>query len=345
MKIMYVDYSIEGHHLEYLRQLTQNCEYESIVVLPQYVGDLPIRQVCYPNLNLKEKKLIPYLKYMWNLKKIAEKEQPDIIHFLDGDSAMRYFDIGYRCLKKFRVAVTFHHLFPGKMREISIKSILHTVSVGIVHTDEIADRIENYGVSNVQCIHYPCFLPLKRIESSDNQPKTLLALGGTRYDKGLDLLLEALRLVKEEFRLVIAGKEEFFTREYIEKAVWEYREKVDLRLKFLSKEEMMECLQSADMIVLPYRKEFDGASGPMCEGAYLGKMILGPDHGSLGAMIKNNHLGDTFASENVLELAQCIERAVKAGFSYDETAKRYQKSLEPERFLESHKMLYDSLIR
>ena len=343
MKIMYVDHSIEGHHLEYLKHLSENNEYESFALLPEKVTNLEIRQIIYPHLNLKEKKLGAYLKYMKAIKKIAMQEKVDVIHFLDGDSTMRYFDAGYRYLKKFRTVVTFHHLFPGKLRELSMKSILRQVSMAVVHTDEIEAKIRGYGCKNVKTIHYPCFLSVEPVEKEETLVKTLLSLGGTRYDKGLDILLDALKDVQENFRLVIAGKEEFFTKAYIEEVTKNCRDKVELHLKFLSNEEMTDCLQKSDMIVLPYRKEFDGASGPLCEGVYLGKMIIGPNHGSLGALIERNHLGYCFESENSQDLAECISRALKTDFVYDQCAKDYQKTLNPKSFLQKYAALYGEL--
>ena len=342
---MYVDYSIEGHHLEYLKHLSENSEYDSFAVLPEKVEELTLKQIVYPHLDLKEKKLSAYLKHMKTIKKIAIQEKADVIHFLDGDSTMRYFDAGYRYLKKFRTVVTFHHLFPGKLRELSMKSILRKVSMAVVHTDEIETKIKNYGCKNVMTIHYPCFLSVNPMEKEKKSVKTLLSLGGTRYDKGLDILLDALKNVQEDFRLVIAGKEEFFTKTFIKEVTKSYGDKVDLRLKFLSNEEMLECLQMSDIIVLPYRKEFDGASGPLCEGTYLGKMIIGPNHGSLGAIIKNNHLGYCFESENAKNLAVCISDALKTEFVYDQYALDYQKSLNPEFFLQKYTALYHSLCR
>lgn len=343
MKVMYVDYSVEGHHLEYLKYLSKSNSYESIAVLPQQVENLQIKQIVCSKLDLKKKKLLDYLKYMKQLKRIAEDEHVDVIHFLDGDSAMRYFDIGYRYLQKFHTVVTFHHLFPGKLREISVKRILNSVSMAVVHTDEIKETFYSYGCENVVCIHYPCFLPLKCNEKEKKESKTLLALGGTRYDKGLDLLLDALNMISEEFQLIIAGKEEFFTRAFIEKAIEPYKNKVLLNLKFLSSKEVEDYLEDADIIVLPYRKQFDGASGPMCEGAFLGKQIIGPNHGSLGAAIRKNHIGVTFESENTKDLARCIEQSLREEFFYDEIAKEYQKSLNPEEFFRKHESLYHSL--
>ena len=345
MKIMYVDHSIEGHHLEYLRHLAENKEYESLAVLPQKVEELGIRQIVYPYLDLKKKKISDYLKYIKAIKKIATQEKVDVIHFLDGDSTMRYFDVGYRCLKRFHTVVTFHHLFPGKLRELSMKSILKKVSLAVVHTDEIEAKIKSYGCKNVETVHYPCFLSAEPVEKEAKQVKTLLALGGTRYDKGVDILLAALKNVKVDFRLIIAGKEEFFSKAYIENAIKNYQSQVDVRLKFLTNDEMLECLQNADIIILPYRKEFDGASGPLCEGAYLGKTIIGPSHGSLGAIIKQNHLGYCFESEDPESLAECISDALRMDFSYDQYAKEYQRSLNPYFFLQKYTAIYRELCK
>lgn len=344
MKIMYVDYSVEGHHVEYLKHLAENEAYESVVVLPQQVHKLKARQVVYSKLDLKEKKLSAYLRHMKELKEIAKREKADVIHFLDGDSVMRYFDLGYRILREYPMVVTFHHLFPGKLREYSMKSVLNRVSKVIVHTDEIEMKLRSYGYSNVSCVHYPCFLPLEHGNRESKGPKTLLALGGTRYDKGLDILLEALQEVKTEFRLIIAGKEEDFTREMIESAASSYRDKIELKLHFLSKEEVISCIQEADEIVLPYRKIFDGASGPMCEGAFQGKEIIGADHGSLGSMIRKNHLGRTFISENIEDLTKTLETSLNEDFTYDETAKAYQRSLDPQIFIRKCTSIYEGLL-
>ena len=345
MKIMFVDNSIDGHHLEYLRHLAGSKEYESIAILPDRVEELSVKQICYPHLDLKKKKVGEYLKWIKALQKIAVNEQVDIVHFLDGDSIMRYFGFGFERFKTFKTVITYHHLFPGKLREWSIKHTLRKVSMAVVHTEEIAEKIKEYGCKNVRCIEYPCFLERKGTKvSRKNAAKTLLALGGTRYDKGLDILLEALKAVKEDFRLLIAGREETFTYDYIKKEIKSYEEKVDLRLKYLSDEEVEECLDEADIIVLPYRKEFDGASGPMCEGVFLGKIIIGPEHGSLGSLIQKKHVGVTFRSEDKDDLSECITRVLQQGFQYDSVACEYQQTLDPKLFMKKHGLLYMELM-
>lgn len=99
-------------------------------------------------------------------------------------------------------------------------------------------------------------------------------------------------------------------------------------------------LGASDIIVLPYRKVFGGASGLLCEGVALGKCIVDLNHGTLGYTIEKKHLGYTFESENAKSLADVLEKALNKNFQLDENYKKYQKSLNPEYFSKSYMNLY-----
>ena len=96
---------------------------------------------------------------------------------------------------------------------------------------------------------------------------------------------------------------------------------------------------------MPYRKIFDGASGPLAEGVAYSKTIIGPSHGSIGQIIRDNHLGKCFETEDVNSLARTIDNMLEAGFEYDEIAKQYQNSLKVTVFQENHKALYADLMK
>ncbi|MCI8597331.1 MAG: glycosyltransferase family 4 protein [Lachnospiraceae bacterium] len=343
MKIMYVDISTDGHHLIYLNSLLRAASQESFAVVSECAGEVQgrCRKIATPAI----RSLSGYRKWMRELKNIASEEQPKVVHFLDGDSIMRYFGMGLGQFTHSKIVITFHHLFPGKLREISMKKMLKQADAGVFHTETIAEKVGSFGCKNAVCISYPCFLnsPIQSEQGYQNKPPILLALGGTRYDKGLDILLDALKSVTQPFRLIVAGKEETFDRAYIEKQTDSYHDQVELKLHFLSEEEVLECLQRSDIIVLPYRKVFDGASGPMCEGIYLGKTIVGPGHGSLGRLIKEYHVGYTFESENVKALSECLDKALKEPFLYDEVAKKQQRELNPEMFQKRYQELYQRI--
>ena len=345
MKIIYVDASTDGHHLTYLNYLLQAVPGDSFAVLPQDTDKVKGRARKISAAGTRS--FQEYGNWMKELRGIAEEERPDIIHFLDGDSMMRHFGRGLARFKNARIIITFHHLFEGKARELSMKNMLKHASAGVFHTEEIRERVEEMGCRNVECVPYPCFLdvPAGMSGAYGNEPPKLLALGGTRYDKGLDILLEALQQVREPFRLVIAGKPEDFDEAFIRQKAERYQDRVELCLHFLSDEEVKQFLQEADIIVLPYRKLFDGASGPMCEGIYLGKTIVGPEHGSLGQLIRSTHTGYTFESENVEKLAACLEYALSHPCLYDDTAYAAQQELKPELFAERYLRIYQKAIK
>ncbi|HIT65721.1 MAG TPA: glycosyltransferase family 4 protein [Candidatus Merdisoma merdipullorum] len=344
MKIMYVDTSINGHHLLYLNHLLQAVSDDSFAVLPELTDKIQGRIRTAGNGSVRG--FEEYGSWMKELRGIAVEEKPDIIHFLDGDSIMRHLGRGFARFRDSGIVITFHHLFKGKMREISMKRMLHYADAGVVHTENILHQIESFGCDNVKCVPYPCFLDTVPETSGAyrNEPPILLALGGTRYDKGLDILLNALKHIDIPFRLIIAGKSEHFDETFIRNCTEKYRDSVEICLHFLDDEEIKRILEKSDIIVLPYRKIFDGASGPMCEGIYLGKTIIGPAHGSLGEMIQKTHTGYTFESENAESLSECIEYALKNPCIYDEIALQAQRSLDPKLFAEKYMNIYHAII-
>lgn len=344
MKIMYVDISTDGHHLTYLNYLLQAVSDDSVAVIPKDMDKVKgrVRKISADSIRGFGK----YGNWIKELRRIQKEERPDIIHFLDGDTMMRNFGRGLSCFKNSGIVITFHHLFEGKAREISMKCMMKYADAGVFHTQEIRGRVERMGCRNAECVPYPCFLDIPVGQSGiyRNDPPVLLALGGTRYDKGLDILLEALRLTENPFRLVIAGKPEDFDEDFIRWHTMSYKERVECCLQFLSDEEVRKFLIEADIIVLPYRKIFDGASGPMCEGVYLGKTIIGPDHGSLGNLIRQSHTGYCFESENPEKLADSISYALEHPCVYDETARRAQQELKPELFVKRYKKIYEKIL-
>ena len=150
--------------------------------------------------------------------------------------------------------------------------------------------------------------------------------------------------MKGNFHLLIAGDESTYKREFILAESESYSSRVSLLLEYLDDQKFSASLNAADIIVLPYRKIFDGASGPLTDGAYLGKMIVGPSHGSIGKVITANHLGLTFKAENPHSLSRALDEALSMDFAPDEIYSSYQERLSPERFVERYRKLYEGVI-
>ena len=345
MKILFIETQLGGHHISYLDSLIANHD-QTIVCLPQDDANIEAEKKYIVSINRNCK--LWYFSWIKEINRIIRKEQPDIVHFVYGDDLYRFWAINFP--KKVKIIFTCHQIRRSFLRDMAYKKISNSVNAMVVHTEKLKTDLEKIGIDNLYHIEYPQFSNTvvnlnarKRLQIPDGIP-VLLALGSTRQDKGLDILLEALKTVHQPFFLLIAGAESTFDRDFIEEHVVTYKDYVKTLLKFLDDEEFSMCLSAADIIVLPYRKSFDGASGPLGEGVNLGKMIVGANHGSLGRVIEENHLGYTFESENSEALASVLNMVLSSEWKPDSKYKKYQENLNPERFQREYNELYWSLL-
>ena len=348
MRVLYIDNQLGGHHQEYLKALTESSTHGSVVILPAK-ADLPaeIKQYVFSE-DIESKNFAGYRRLISFIKQVADNENIDVIHFLNFDPLLKYFGVGLKKLRKYSVIATFHHYRYGRVHDFSRKRIYKRCKYGVVHTKHLKEYSDKLGISNCVHIEYPVFKDSSGISAKDSRAywhlndgsKVLLALGGTRRSKGLDLLLEALDGVNEPFQLLIAGSVSDFDKEFVESKTSGYRDKVKMKLCYLTDKEVQMAAAASDIVVLPYRKVFDGASGPLGEGVILGKCIIGPDHGSLGRIISENHLGYTFESENIDSLHSTIISSLTNEFVRDEKYKNYQVSLDSRSFVGKYEQLY-----
>lgn len=350
MKIAYVDVMLDGHHMSYMNALVEknrNC----ILILPKKNKNfLDINQYILDS-EMLHKHPIKYLKWIYEIKRIIKQEKVDVVHFLYGDTFYRYFGFGLNMFDRERLIITFHHVRRSRIRDFSLKMIFKHIKIGVVHTESIIKDIKDMGINNVKHIEYPQFnkfLEMNTIEAKrelkieSNYP-LISVIGGTREDKGLDILLDALNYVNEPFHLLVAGQAITFDEKYINEKIKNYKKDTTIILKYLSDNELNTCLNASDIIVLPYRKCFDGASGPLAEGVWLRKVIIGPNHKSLGKIIEKNSLGITFESENIKDLARAINKTLKESIKWSEKAESYREKLEVKYFIDSYKNIYDLL--
>ncbi|MEY8338007.1 glycosyltransferase [Lachnospiraceae bacterium 62-35] len=349
MKILFVDIILDGHHRAYLDALISKAHYEAILALPERIENLECRQYLFSPIDFFHKKLKDYLNWLNEISTIADTESPDIIHFLYGDVFYKFFGLGLNQInKKYKTIITLHGKRNGKLYGYSIKAIFQQICMGVVHTDVIWKELKSAGIKNVYHIEYPCFASYENLNRESARikmgllpkGKVLGCLGSTRYDKGLDFLLESLKNVSADYEVIIAGKPEAWNEAHIKELAGDSWPYIHLLLKYLTDEEFQTALIACDIIVLPYRRSFNGASGPLTEGIWNNKVIIGPNHGSLGAMIKENHLGYTFESENIHSLAETIENALNSEFEYDNVALQYKASLSVEYFKHKYTELY-----
>ena len=328
MKILYVDISTSGHHISYLSALATIDNSESVIITPNKINDLKHPQY----ILLPPKRSFRGMKtWMREVYKIALNEQPDIVHFLYGDMFYRFFGLGLNLFRNYKTVLTLHWAKTSFVGRISTRIICSKFDKVVVHSSYIEHLFYSDNIKNVVNIEYPHFNEkeytkkeaLKFWNMNENIP-VIACIGNTRYDKGLDILLDALSLVNTKFQLLIAGKEATFSQNFIEEKIKNYRNNVTLCMRFLNDEEISMAFSVADIIALPYRKNFNGASGPLGEGVWLKKCIVGSNHGNLGYTIEKYHLGAVFQTEDNEELAKTLEICLKQNFVPDSTYCEYR---------------------
>lgn len=354
MKVLFVDTSIDGHHQLYLSGLLENCSKQAYAFIPEDEKldcKCEYTKVIHP-IDWQKKSLRDYLKWIEKIVSLAKKINPDIIHILDGDTIMRYFGLGLRKLDAWPVIITYHHFFEGKMRRLSYKMMLNGKNrIAIVHTGEIKRRLNEYHICNVEHIEYPVFW-YKQISNCNsyeckmklNLPVDIPVLGiigATDRYKGTMVLLESIKSINTNVCIFFAGKESDIKKEQIEAYNTNPKVKIITRLKWLTQNEYINCLVACDYIVLPYTKEFNGASGPLADGIVANKYIIGSDYGSLGKTITENKLGSVFEVENSKMLAQVINRETKNPGQKEFEYFHYKEEIKPEKFYEKYRKVYN----
>lgn len=352
MKVLYVETGTEGHHQVYLRSLIENCDIESVVYSPQKIKNINCKQYIH-QIDWAKKSFYLYVKWIRELYQISEIENPDVIHFLDGDTIMRYMGIGFGKLLTSKKIITYHHFFLGNMRKISYRMMTHG-GTAVVHTKKIQQKLLKCGVCSVAHIEYPAFeyYEIKSIDEQyakkyfgiDKHIPVFGVIGATDSYKGLDILVDALKLVKSQICLFVAGKESDIRKEKIHELKRYPNIVLVDKLGWMTEKEYLMSIMACDYIILPYRNSFDGASGPLVDGVVADKIIIGANHGSLGSLIKDNNLGYTFISEDIESLSSVIDLAVCNDFPKENTKRNeYLNYLRPERFYCEYIKLYHDI--
>jgi len=191
-----------------------------------------------------------------------------------------------------KIVLTVHDILPHDTGD-TFRKTYHTlyaaVDALICHSTEVHSRlVAEFGVKtgNISVIpHGPFFFDLPNpIDTStltvtSSQTCTVLWQGIFQPYKGVDLLLEAWRLVEAsgvEARLLIAGTggEGLLaqTRQHVQRLGLK---NVELDLRFLSTEELIAIYRRADIVVYPYRAIT--TSGALATGQALGTAIIASD--------------------------------------------------------------------
>jgi glycosyltransferase involved in cell wall biosynthesis len=161
-------------------------------------------------------------------------------------------------------------------------------------------------------------LPIDRI--------LFLFFGGLRQDKGPDVLLQVLPMVRGPvpWSLVIAGHGGAISPETIDSFRRQLSDPNCLvtRIGFISDEDMYDYFSAADAVVLPYRRSNKGTSGILQRAAAAAKPVIASDVADIGPTVREAGLGLLVEPESPSALARAL-----SDFLAD--AKKIQREVKP----------------
>lgn len=334
MSINLVENTDTGHHSIYQKELSY---IENTKILNRITNFVDVKKDPIKAYFDRKK----FIKFVY-----SNTKKNDIIHFL-------YLDNLYKCpliykeLKKNRKFIgTLHWIPHDRLRKVMLKKISSRLDYIIVHSEFLKEKLDMMKINNVMVIEYPSFMynyDFKEINKS-SEKIMISCLGGTRRDKGLDILMDSFKYLNEvtKNRLVfnICGIEQDIKFKDLEISAQQNSINIICKNKFLSDEEYKNEIFKSDVILLPYKKIFSGNSGPMTDGIYANKYIVGPKDGNLGYLIKKYDLGSTFEQENAKSLAEALNKLSNTNLKKEH---EYRKKLSIESFKKNHEMIYSKI--
>ncbi|WHX80026.1 glycosyltransferase [Priestia flexa] len=345
-KIFLADNSSSGHHAAYLNSILELDNTENVSSLMKF------SEKKY-SFDYYLSRLIFLKKIKSNVNKLQSSINKGLVHLLYIDN-LYTIPFANLSLDNVKVIGTLHHYPQNNLKMKLLKVFSKKIDLIIVHSSYIMKQLNKNGIYNVEVIHYPSFYNYDSLPSASNLRKELKIsteqtvfslLGGTRYDKGLDIFLNSFQYIPNEYKekilVNIVGKEETFDKNYIKEMSLKYNINIKSYFNFVTDNEFMSNVIVSDYMVVPYRNFFTGNSGPMTEAVVNSIPVIGPNYGNIGYLIKEYNLGYTFESENSYSLSQIIMEAVDKKVTIESN---YKNKLTVKHFLNSYQDIYHNLM-
>jgi glycosyltransferase involved in cell wall biosynthesis len=226
-----------------------------------------------------------------------------------------------------KVFATVHNVYPHKYPRLVPKFVIDSwnrsacrLCDGIfVHTDQLAARMSHFlgephprvyvlphGVWTVKDASFGSSIE-QRLAT-----RKLLFFGSIRRNKGLDILLDAMRGL-EGFSLTIAGEaiEPAYFREAIIPRIDRLvaaGAKIDLREGFTPEEKIGELFHSHSAVVLPYTSAFAAQSGVVFMALAYELPVIASEAGGLRDLFGQHKIGITFREPAAAQIVAAVNQ-------------------------------------
>ena len=375
MKVLMLSFTIGPAETNYLKPLVtsllQTGQISDItLVIPEY-ADVPysIEDLGIRNLEVRKFRfwsglpramlgaLNPHLYH--RLVKDIEAIAPDIVHIV---FELRVpFLLVSQLHQKYPIVSTIHEPRPilhtvlksvllNPIQEANCKLIMKLSDKVIVHGENhrqylLAKRIPNHKIRISPLGAFSSFAPLRNDEVK-TQPENILFFGRISPYKGIEYLIEAGKLIKQQFsevNITIAGEGDF--DKY--KGLIEGDSHFTICNRFIPDNEVATLFQRASIVVLPY---IDGSqSGIISIAGTFKKPVVATDVGNFAEMVEHGKTGFLVPPKDANALAEAIiellnndklrqemgenaYRVLSDKFSWDKVARKtlqvYQEAIE-----------------
>ncbi len=283
--------------------------------------------------NEENAKKIPSKRYVdsispinwFKVGKLIKKESPDILIF---NFWMPFFGPAFGTIGKIvkknnhtKIVSICHNVIPHERKPGDIvftkyffRSVDYFVTMSKAVTD---DLLKIKPDAKYKLLFHPVYsnfgetIPKQEALAKLNIPdgNTLLFFGFIRDYKGLDTLLEAVGLLKNEFKfkLIIAGEFYVDRSKYIDLinrlGISDF---VILFEKFIPASEVKYYFSAADAVVLPYKDATQSGIMQICNNFL--KPVIATNVGGLGEIVKDDYNGYLTEPKNPSALAEAIRK-------------------------------------
>lgn len=291
---------------------------------------VPCTQKGYPNW-MPLNRLFWYFPLVNKIKKLANLISPDIIHAHGTETAyaLAACKAGFPYIISIQGIIreiqkadpTISHYLQSKIEEYTIRNSWNFGCRTDWDQNIVLSMNPNARTYYLPEAINPIFF---KQEKKNKEEKRILFVGTVSFAKGMDILVEAARIVRNnfpevKFDIVGLGNEKYLSK--IKKRI------NDLGLSsvinfhgFKNAEEIKEFHNKSQIFILPSRME--NSPNAICEAMASGLPCIASRVGGIPSIIKDGHSGLLFETENFRELAEKIVKLLCNTSLSDELGKK-----------------------
>lgn len=266
--------------------------------------------------------------------------EPDLVHV----QWLPRPELDRRWVRRLRTpsVLTAHDVMPRRARAQAVwPGLLGWFGRVVVHSQQAVEKLAELGVE-ARRIPHPVFEAWRELPPPSG--KTLLFFGLLREYKGLDVLVRALPEMPEA-RLVVAG-DPLDPVEPVRALASELgvADRIEWHLRFIPDDEVVTLMESAAVVVLPYRQH--DSSGVLATAIGYGRPVVVTDVGSLGEIVREFGAGKVIPPDDEAALAQACNELLLSSGELERAAagaRAAAATLTWDAAAEAHERLYEEI--